>query len=846
MALLVAVIRATYFFLGQPRAAFRPDERGQRRNGQQHSARKRPRRALQTNRGGQVKALRPAASAMYTDSDDEPRSPPRDTDTDDSSDDESPQTGANVWRAGTYGKVVAELDGGDVKVQWEGGDTSTLDAEVCEAALRSYARSPRAQGANDARRASTSSSSSEEDDADRQLLVGDELLSKCGSLVGRIIDISDEGVVMAEWSEPARSARRAEPRSSRAAARAKVCYAHDNDIDEPTALSMDDARALRKLWREKQRGGAVHVASSQECDAEAASLDDDDDESEKHPWSDSSQSSQEDGGDAPENEQPPRPPPPPRMRSAPSEASEPTPPSAAVDDESSDEDDAPPARPLAAARPAAPSAAPRASPTRPRPPATRPRPPAAPRASVRRAATSGGDSDDDDSDSEESDDEDDPNREEIVLSSQPGPEPEPVRGDSSQEPESQGEVPPEPYSQQGPSGVQVRSFDAAALWDRISKATPPPRLRLAPPPVEVLDSADPRWWQILEAAKWKNDEVRRGLDKVQFAGDRSGLDCRHLPPLAVLRDQGFKALVVDELAAKDFQKHLKGTYYDSDTLIHCYGFEVTSYSWVGLYKGVDGAPPEIVAVVANGTSVTREAFVARAHEGVHRARDAVTGGLEYLNRAKRGNVSNHGDMVLVGARKPRFRKGKQKRKRDGDVGLYKHDPRAKDDRSYLVGVCFIATLLSILEKFYAPERYAARVLMSEALNIPPISQSIPRSLAAMATMAMSSGYACKLHTDKSGKTINETIVWPPLANPPTDWRFAIACFGRLVDLTGSDGVFVTLSGYRTVHGTVVSTKRPDHRGMGFAAVLKENLINVAVRDALALGPKKKSRDSEEG
>ena len=421
-----------------------------------------------------------------------------------------------------------------------------------------------------------------------------------------------------------------------------------------------------------------------------------------------------------------------------------------------------------------------------------------------------------------------------------------TQDESSQEPESQGEVPPEPYSQQGPSGVQVRSFDAAALWDRISKATPPPRLRLAPPPVEVLDSADPRWWRYLEDAKWKNDEVRLGLDKVEFAGDVSGLDCRHLPPLAVLRDQGFKALVVDEDAANNFQKHLKGTNYDSDTLIHCYGFEVTSYSWVGLYKGVDGAPPEIVAVVANGTSVTREAFVARNHEGVHRARDAVTGGMQYLKRAKRGNVSDQGDMAMVGARKLRFPKGEQKRKRAKDVGLYKHDPRAKDDRSYLVGVCFIATLLSILEKFYAPERYAARVLMSEALNIPPISQSIPRSLAAMATMAMSSGYACKLHTDKSGKTINETIVWPPLANPPTDWRFAIACFGRLVDLTGSDGVFVTLSGYRTVHGTVVSTKRPDHRGMGFAAVLKENLINVAVRDALALGPKKKSRDSEEG
>ena len=79
---------------------------------------------------------------MYTDSDDEPRSPPRDTDTDDSSDDESPRTGANVWRAGTYGRVVAELDGGKVKVQWEGGDTSTLDADVYAAALKSYAKEP--------------------------------------------------------------------------------------------------------------------------------------------------------------------------------------------------------------------------------------------------------------------------------------------------------------------------------------------------------------------------------------------------------------------------------------------------------------------------------------------------------------------------------------------------------------------------------------------------------------------------------------------------------------------------------------------------------------------------------
>ena len=312
----------------------------------------------------------------------------------------------------------------------------------------------------------------------------------------------------------------------------------------------------------------------------------------------------------------------------------------------------------------------------------------------------------------------------------------------------------------------------------------------------------------------------------------------------MLRDQCFKVLVVSKAAAERYQKHLKDTqkYYDRDTLKRCYGFVDTSDSFVGLFEGDDGAPPEIVAVVANCTSETRAAFGA---EGVRRARDAVDGGMKYLKLANRGNVSNGRKMVLVGMRKPRFPKGKQKRKRDGGVGPYKHDPRAKEDYAYLGGVCNTVARLSILEEFYAPERHVARVLLSEALNIPPICQGIPRSLAPMATMALSRGYACKLHTDKSGKTINETIVWPPMKDPPADWRFAIACFGRIVDLTGPGGVFVTLSGYRTVHGTLVS-RRPDHGGMGFAAVLKENLINVAVRDALALGPKKKSRDSEEG
>ena len=77
--------------------------------------------------------------------------------------------------AGRHGmaQVVAGLDDGKVKGPWE---EEHVDAGRgrCAAALRST-KSPRAQGANDARRASTSSSSSEEDDADRQLLVGDEL-----------------------------------------------------------------------------------------------------------------------------------------------------------------------------------------------------------------------------------------------------------------------------------------------------------------------------------------------------------------------------------------------------------------------------------------------------------------------------------------------------------------------------------------------------------------------------------------------------------------------------------------------------------------------------------------------
>ena len=66
----------------------------------------------------------------------------------------------------------------------------------------------------------------------------------------------------------------------------------------------------------------------------------------------------------------------------------------------------------------------------------------------------------------------------------------------------------------------------------------------------------------------------------------------------------------------------------------------------------------------------------------------------------------------------------------------------------------MALFLSTFELLYTPERHVARVLLSDAINAPPICQGISRWRAAAATIAMSLGYACRLHTDRSGKTIN--------------------------------------------------------------------------------------------
>ena len=194
---------------------------------------------------------------------------------DDSSDDELPQTaappsgqtGANVRHvvAGTYGTVVAVLDD-DVEVRWEGGDTSTLNAAAYAKALRSYAKSPRARGENDA----TSSSSDDDDDdadADRPLEVDDKLLSPCG-LRGTVEEISKEGVVIVQWGKLPKTASREPVRSLRRAAQKPVDYAtaYSTDVDEPKPLSMDDALAFRKLWLEKQEGGVVHASQDDDWD----------------------------------------------------------------------------------------------------------------------------------------------------------------------------------------------------------------------------------------------------------------------------------------------------------------------------------------------------------------------------------------------------------------------------------------------------------------------------------------------------------------------------------------------------------------------------------------------------
>ena len=116
-------------------------------------------------------------------------------------DDASRPGAARSVAHGTYGEVVRELNGGGAEIQWEGGDTSTLDADAYEAALRSYAKSPRAQGANDA----TSSSSDDDDDdddadSDRLLEVEPRQAAVAvWSSVGTVEEISKAGVATVQW-----------------------------------------------------------------------------------------------------------------------------------------------------------------------------------------------------------------------------------------------------------------------------------------------------------------------------------------------------------------------------------------------------------------------------------------------------------------------------------------------------------------------------------------------------------------------------------------------------------------------------------------------------------------------
>jgi len=418
----------------------------------------------------------------------------------------------------------------------------------------------------------------------------------------------------------------------------------------------------------------------------------------------------------------------------------------------------------------------------------------------------------------------------------------PSQADPTEEPSRERVLPSQYTLGAGPAAVAVPDLDPDALYEQIVGATPSDRgLWLSPPPVRKLDRTDDRYRPTAAAARWRQQSTRDALKMLEYKGDLNGLDGPHLNVEQLVRDDFTLIIIDDRKAADDYQKGLEATYRTCDELKDRFGFRDERKSFVLLFAGVDGAPPEIVTVVAIGTEALRTAFVENG--GVRHAEELVRGGQAYLYSSERGETSSRGWMAMFGLREPRFKNEDQKRKIGGGAGVYAHKNKEKvlKDAAYLRGASFMALFLSTFELLYTPERHVARVLLSDAINAPPICQGISRWRAAAATIAMSLGYACRLHTDRSGKTINETIVWPPLTDPPADWRFAIACAGILVDLTGPGGVFVTLSGYSTVHGTLESARRRDHKGMGFAAVLRELLVKVDTRDALAVGPKKKAR-----
>ena len=417
------------------------------------------------------------------------------------------------------------------------------------------------------------------------------------------------------------------------------------------------------------------------------------------------------------------------------------------------------------------------------------------------------------------------------------------QADPTEEPSRERELPSQYTLGEGPAAVAVPDFEPNSIHEWIVAPTPSDKVRkpdARPPPVLEIDRTDDRYRRMAAAARWPQQSTRDALGMLEYKGDWSRLDCPHLNIEQLVRDDFTLIIIEDRDAAETFQEELKTTYRTCDELKDRFCFRDVRKSFVLLYAGVDGGAPEIVAVVAIGTGPLRRAFVENGGEGVRHAEEFVRGGKAYLSPSNRGETSTQGWMGAIGLREPRFKNDDQKRKIGGGVGVYAHKKKDKvlNDAPYLRGASFMALFLSTFELLYTPERHVARVLLSDAINAPPICQGISRWRAAMATIAMSIGYACQLHTDRSGKTINETIVWPPLEDPPADWRFAIACAGILVDLTGPGGVFVTLSGYATVHGTLKSARRPDHDGMGFAAVLRELLVKVDTRDALAVGPKK--------
>mmetsp|Transcript_23896 Transcript_23896/g.71695 ORF Transcript_23896/g.71695 Transcript_23896/m.71695 type:complete len:693 (+) Transcript_23896:114-2192(+) len=349
---------------------------------------------------------------------------------------------------------------------------------------------------------------------------------------------------------------------------------------------------------------------------------------------------------------------------------------------------------------------------------------------------------------------------------------------------------------------------------------------------------DPDWEQMLDQSRWNLDEVEpgRGVYPILRAlgGRRDVMRPEDLAKVAhvnkkLLREGKFDIVTICGVPVEDRRKN----FFERANLKEEYekkGFEVLGRSAVIRFD--DG---EIIALVAMRTAKTRAASAGCGGSSVARLLNSLS---RYWNdiAQKRGKW-NLGEMWMVGIRlrqahcKPCARK--REREGGGMIDCYTAKKGACTDVALLTDLSAVAVGASTLEREYTPIMYEARVALSVAANLPTLFWGIARRLCGMSTLATSRGYAVPPHLDRSAPCAPETLWFPdqPGVAPP-DWTFMIGCgrAGFLVPLNG--GTFIVLQAHTTVHGTLKSTKQPDHEAGGFALVLKEDVLTHAAQRAL--------------